>query len=548
MTTTVVYSDSSDGTAQEAYSAGSGVPWSTIRSGAGTDWVRSTFNDGYAIYIRSDNNLSPPDYWRILARSIFSFDTSFLGSDAVSSAELELYGKSKQDALSISPDINIFSSSSIGSASSFADIGSAPFSTAVSYSGWSTSSYNSFVLNSSGRSHINKSGDTYFATKNENYDNDNVAPTWTSTKISYLEVYFTEEAGTSFDPKITIEHTPVISEDITETITLVEGFTWRYILDFLLSITLAETLTKNIDRLLKEVIPIILSFSRVININKSFEEVIALVQSFVTAPAKVFSETITLVEDFAKTATKNIEESLSLVQSYLMTISKSFSEVVVLVDTFEALSAFLQEMTETILVTPTLTKLTETIFTEDVILNLNDTLSFTVSKAFDEAVTLVEAFTPNRIFDEVITVVDSISNQVDKIFLESVTVVESIAKSITTGFDETITLVESLVAAISKTFTEVIVLVDVLVKSATKLITETLTLPDAFSRIVTFNKAIDEVISLVESFTALLAIDLLLEETISMVDKWSGIYEGLRAGLWRKINKDSTDFTTFLKP
>ncbi len=187
--------------------------WSVLVNGAG-----SYFDDdagSLSVYIAfNDPN------WTSLARSIFLFDTSALpDDDTISAATLSLYGYNKDDTLSIAPDINIYSSNPASNTAlangDYDSLGSTAFSSVISYANWDTAGYNDFVLNSSGKSAISKTGISKFGGRNANYDVANSAPSTPGVNgSSKLYCYFAEQTGTDNDPKLVVTHTSLTHYDL----------------------------------------------------------------------------------------------------------------------------------------------------------------------------------------------------------------------------------------------------------------------------------------------------------------------------------------------
>lgn len=189
----------------------SGEAWSTLRAGAGT-YVSPV--------IDNPNNLAgaqsgiTTNQWRALDRAIFTFDTSAIpDSDVIISATLSIYGSNKLDnGTAISPDINVYAASPASNynftASDYGQIGITAQSTAITYTGWSTTGYNDFVLNAAGLGNISKTGVTKFGTRNANYDVANVAPAWSSNTGHFLQGYLAQGVDTSKYPKLVVVHRP----------------------------------------------------------------------------------------------------------------------------------------------------------------------------------------------------------------------------------------------------------------------------------------------------------------------------------------------------
>jgi len=183
--------------------------WSTIRAGAGTakDDITANF---YAFLIGSS---ATSNRWRFLRRCIFLFDTSSIADSAVvTDGTFSLYGINKADNLSVSPDVNVYSTAPASNTAlanaDYGTFGTTAFATAITYAGVSTSGYNDFALNASGIAAIAKAGITKFGTRNANYDAANVAPTWGNTLESWVDAYHADQTGTANDPKLVVTYTP----------------------------------------------------------------------------------------------------------------------------------------------------------------------------------------------------------------------------------------------------------------------------------------------------------------------------------------------------
>lgn len=183
--------------------------WAAIRSGAGTVKDES----GTTWYACAFAASGTSNQWQSMRRSIFTFDTSALGSTAsVSAAVLSLFGVSKIDNLGVSPDVDVYAatpaSNNALTAADYSQIGStSQTGSPVSYAGWSTAAYNAFTFNATGRSNVSLTGISKFGTRNANYDVANVAPTWSATSESLLENYHADQVGTTNDPKLEITYT-----------------------------------------------------------------------------------------------------------------------------------------------------------------------------------------------------------------------------------------------------------------------------------------------------------------------------------------------------
>lgn len=211
--TLTVYPDASGGstTMSEANGRGSVTEnWATIRAGAGTfafDFFSSMDAAGFT-FAGSAGNVSE------LQRSIYTYDTSPLTSGAsISATVLSLYGVAKNDGgTPVAPDIDIYTatpaSDSTPTNSDYGQIGTtSQTGSPIAYSSWSTSGYNDFTLNSTGRGNVSKTGISKFGARNANYDVSGTTPTWSNGSQHRFQCSGSDQSGTSQDPKLVVTYT-----------------------------------------------------------------------------------------------------------------------------------------------------------------------------------------------------------------------------------------------------------------------------------------------------------------------------------------------------
>jgi hypothetical protein len=180
--------------------------WSTIRAAAGTNADQSSASANVVMM----QGAATTNRYSAILRSIFTFNTAAVGAGVVTSAVFSLYGSGKSDNLGVSPNIDIYGATPASDnalvSADFAQVGSTSYTgTPITYSGWSSSAYNAFTLNSTGRAAIDVSGITPLGVRNANYDAANVAPTWSAAQ-SDISAYYADETGTSKDPKLVVTY------------------------------------------------------------------------------------------------------------------------------------------------------------------------------------------------------------------------------------------------------------------------------------------------------------------------------------------------------
>jgi len=194
-----------------AYEVG-GVDWATLVAHAGNGYSdESSTNNVCRIRERSTS----ANKWREIQRGIILFDTSSIPSNfTIEGAVLSLYGSSKSDGLSISIDVNIYSSNPASDTGlengDFARLGSIPFcDTPITYNNWVLEGYNNFTLNAAGIAAIDKEAITKLGTRNANHDVADIAPTWLGTVFySYLACYTADDVA-SKRPKLVVTYSTV---------------------------------------------------------------------------------------------------------------------------------------------------------------------------------------------------------------------------------------------------------------------------------------------------------------------------------------------------
>ncbi len=224
-TTSIIYSNgdpeinSVDGTI-EMDNGSNGSIWSAIHdASAGTTAVSNATAGNYARVYGTGTSGNP---WRNITRGFILFDTSVISdNDTKDSATLSIYGNNVSNMHSQS--LEIVSSTPASNidlvTGDYDQLGTTQFATPISFGSWNTSGYNNFTLNSSGRANISLTGISKFGTRT-NSDRANTAPTTMSgDHNSYAGGYFTDQTGTTTDPKLVVEHTytsPISSGSIQD--------------------------------------------------------------------------------------------------------------------------------------------------------------------------------------------------------------------------------------------------------------------------------------------------------------------------------------------
>lgn len=207
-----VENTSVDGSVNQHQYVSPGDTWGDIRDGAGNGFVDATATD--LVGVTAFNAIG--DKWRNLSRLIILFDTSGLPDLAeISGAVFSLYGQTKLDALSITPNINVYKSTPFSNIAlqndDFVDVGAVALcATPITYAGWDTAGYNNFTLldvDTDDFGYIPVDGVTKLGCRNVNYDVADIEPNWIQGQTSWLIAYMAEQGNTTKDPKLVVTYT-----------------------------------------------------------------------------------------------------------------------------------------------------------------------------------------------------------------------------------------------------------------------------------------------------------------------------------------------------
>ncbi len=355
--------------------SGAAVDFTTLVAGAG-DGARDDFDNENAISILSSSTATK---WNHIIRSIFLFDTSIIGSGAtINSATFSLYGSGKADGIAITPNINIYTSAPASNAAivagDFDSLGStAQCDTAITYAGYSTSAYNDFLFNATGRGNVSKTSISKFGARNANYDVANSAPTWGFDNQSRLNGWFADSSGTSTDPKLVVDYsTPVAyTKDLTEVVSLVQTQTKTPSKPALETITLVQTQVKVPSKKVNEVITLVEVFTKISTLFRSLVETITLVATNSAAflYIKSFTETISILDNIrVRRASQYLLETITLVvnQTYTRQYIKSLADTIVLVASIANARSYQRAFTEVITLVDTIKRTTGKVLEESI--------------------------------------------------------------------------------------------------------------------------------------------------------------------------------------
>lgn len=188
-----------------------GQSWSSAVADAGDGADDS--NDDYCfngkpVGWRCDGDTNEYD---TLSRGVFLFDTSSLPDGcSVISAALSLYGFDKDNEGSWTTYINIYSSNPVSDtaleAGDYDSLGTTAFcDDEISYTNWSETGYNEFVLNSTGLAVISKTGVSKFGARTS-HDVEDTDPGWTAGGEGLTFGIYMAEKGEGYEPTLLVTY------------------------------------------------------------------------------------------------------------------------------------------------------------------------------------------------------------------------------------------------------------------------------------------------------------------------------------------------------
>lgn len=183
--------------------------FATIRTSAGNStWNATTDN---AVQFTADTTSNT---WTNLYRSFFTFNTSALtGAAVISAATVSLFDSfGVSDPSGLGPGIDLVSVTPTAN-NALAESDYSAFGT-TSYTGspktagsWTSGAYNAFTLNATGLAAVSKTGITRIGARESTYDITGTTPAWTSGTNVGVGIYFSDQTGSSNDPKLEVTYT-----------------------------------------------------------------------------------------------------------------------------------------------------------------------------------------------------------------------------------------------------------------------------------------------------------------------------------------------------
>ena len=327
--------------------------WTNLRTNTGTS-INIDSGQSAIIYIKSGSS----SVWNQLIRFITTFDASALTADAtISSTVLSVYGYWKEDSLSTTPDVNIYSATPASNnnlvTGDYLQIGStAQCDTAITYAGFDASGYNDFTFNATGRGNVSKTGISKFGIRNANYDVSGTEPNRAGNSLASYFGCYTSDYGSN-KPKLVVTYTTgndyfqTCSATISINDTLLNK-TSR-VFSEVISIVDSISIQKTLSRTLSEVITIVDNINAKKIVIKTLSDVISIIDTIKKSiVGKIFTETITISDSITtkKILNKILSDVITLVDTTKGVIAKNLSEAITIADSISKITA--QVLSETI--------------------------------------------------------------------------------------------------------------------------------------------------------------------------------------------------------
>lgn len=191
-----------------------------------------------------------------LVRSYMTFDTATIGQfSTINSATLDLYVHNKSNGLgSTSLEIveSLQNTSNTLLGTDFVNVGTDSFATKA-YASVTAGTYNTFTLDADGRANIDGEGDSMFAARLGWDLTGTFSGTWASAALTSIRWASADETGTSQDPKLTVNYSPVIDTAPNGTLLLGANLTVKTVHFTSISGTLLISETLALDKLIAPV-------------------------------------------------------------------------------------------------------------------------------------------------------------------------------------------------------------------------------------------------------------------------------------------------------
>ena len=314
--------------------AGQNVAFTTLRAGVGTNAYLT--DTSWTIPFLGAS--ATTDQFAALYRNIFCFDTSALTAGAtISAAVLSTATYGGKNAGLGSPAIHITGATPAATntlaASDFEQVQFTSFAN-VAYASWpgTDNTYVDFTLDANGIANISKTNISKFAQILSWDQANSFTGTWSGSANSYVSVYYSNNTGTSNDPKLVITYTAGTSytQNCTESVTISDVLvraTTRILSE---TATISDILVREIARALSESVTI--SDVLVRGVTRVLSESISIIDSILRGITRLLTESVTLTDTLSKAIYRSLSETITLTANVYKGITRILTETISLWD------------------------------------------------------------------------------------------------------------------------------------------------------------------------------------------------------------------------
>lgn len=414
-TTSTFYPDPhTESTSVDGYAGATGSQtWASIRGAAGNE-ASDAGNADCCVILRSS---STTNEWDLERRLITLFDTSAIDdTDTITAATYSLYILNSPVAFA---DVYVDSASLVTSAPAsntqvvsgdYDSLGATKQASDVTLASIGllavAGGYADWTLNGTGLGNISKTAVTKFGLRLTS-DCDNVEPTWAAgDQRSQFSQAMAEATGTTTDPKLVVTHSgsTAYTQDLDETITLVETQIKQTGKAIPETVTLVDTITRAISKAFADVVTLVDDASTSFVFTRAFTDEITLSDTLTRTAGKLVTDVVTLVDTATRTVTKALTDVVTLVVDIAneVTVVRIFNETITIVDNVAKKAT--KVLSEVITVVDTLAKrLSAMLLTEVITLDVSIANLRTQFKTLTEQLVLVATLTKVGTFARALT-------------------------------------------------------------------------------------------------------------------------------------------------
>jgi hypothetical protein len=501
--TLTVYPDASSGaTTVDGYINRIGVDqtWADIIAGSGTNVL---VTGDLVVRITASGTTNQ---WAELYRNILTFDTSALTADAtISAAVLSIYGWSKLDNLSITPDCDIYTATPAANnnlaTSDYGQIGTtSQTGSPITYAGWDDAGYNAFTFNATGRGNVSKTGISKFGWRNANYDVAASPPAWTSVAVSRLSGRSVDTGGAGEDPKLVITYTTshAYTKELTQSLKVMPVLSRQTQKTLSQILKVIPAITRSMTRTLSQFLRVVPTYARVATRLRTYTQALKVFGAKTISMSRTLSQFVRIVPSIKRDISRAITAVIKVVSSKIYSFGRTISSPVKLASSI--IFSTSRTLSEVIKVISTSIKDTTRVLGE-IISVVDQSINTIFVKIFSEVVVIYHAieFQTSRTLSEVIKVSGALASfVVDKVLIESVAILSSIFFATTRTLLEAIIVVSEVFSDISRALRETIKVSSLSAFFQIKGLCEQLIIIPAYTRVKNVHRTYSEIVNVLD--------------------------------------------------